>query len=153
MHPRSFLVGCAINKSLHCPPSRRIHFMAVTLAALLSVSCASNGPTEPTSADRGKFVDTWAGTYGCPGGPSTSDTLGISLGAGALDFSIIIHVGSANPDTVSGTLTTPNLIKVPLQAMGGVPGTAQIAYQGALLVYTQGGIGITCGGTAYARVP
>lgn len=125
----------------------------VALAALLTASCGGNASTEPTSADRGKFVGTWAGSYSCPGGAPASDTLVIGLGGGALDFSIIIHVGFVNPDTVSGELRNPNLITVPQQSMGGAPGTAQITYQSAQLAYSQSGFGITCGGTDYAQVP
>lgn len=123
------------------------------LAALLTMSCGGNGSTEPTSADRNKFVGTWAGTYSCPGGAPASDTLAIDFGGGALDFSIIIHLGFANPDTVSGELMNPNLITVPQQSMGGAPGTAQFTYQGAQLAYSQSGFGITCGGTDYSQVP
>jgi len=126
---------------------------AFVLAALLTASCGGNGTTEPTSADRDKFVGTWAGSYTCPGVSPASDTLVISLGGGALAFSIIIHVGFVNPDTVSGELAEPTLITVPQQTMGGAPGTALIAYQGAQLAYSQSGFGITCGGTDYGRVP
>jgi hypothetical protein len=125
----------------------------VALAALLTASCGSNGSTEPTSVDRDKFVGTWAGAYSCPGIAPVADTLVIGLGGGALDFSIIIHVGFGNPDTVSGDLTEPNLITVPQQTMGGAPGTARMTYQGARLAYSQTGFGITCGGTDYAQVP
>jgi hypothetical protein len=129
--------------------------LAVALLNLLA-SCStpsSNESTGPTSADRAKFVGTWAGSYSCLGGAPTPDTLVIRLGSGALDFSIIIHAEFVFPDTVSGDLTGPNLIKVPQQTMGGFPGTAQITSQGALLAYSQTGLGITCGGTNYARVP
>ena len=133
--------------------------MKTTLAValfILFISCSesnSDKPTGPSSADRTKFVGTWAGSYSCLGGDPTPDTLVISLGGGALDLSIIIHVGFFNPDTVTGELTEPNLIKVPEQSMGGVLGTAQIKSQGALLTYSQTGFGITCGGTNYTRVP
>ena len=131
-----------------------MHYVApVALAALLTTSCGGNMSTEPTSADRDKFVGTWAGSYSCPGGAPTSDTLVVGLGGGALDFSIIIHMGFVNPDTVSGELRNPNLITVPQQSMGGAPGTAQITYQGPQLAYSQSGFGITCGGTDYAQVP
>lgn len=129
--------------------------LAVALLILLA-SCSkqnSNEPTGPSSADRAKFVGTWAGSYSCLGGAPTPDTLVIRLGSGALDFSIIIHAEYAYPDIVSGDLTGPNLISVPQQTMGGFPGTAQITSQGALLEYSQTGLGITCGGTNYARVP
>lgn len=133
------------------PPLR--YLMALAPAAFLMASCDGDGSTEPTSADRDKFVGTWAGSYSCPGGNPFPDTLVVSLGGGALDFSIIIHMGFANPDTVSGDLTEPNLIRVPQQSMGGAPGTARITSQSTLLAYSQTGFGITCGGTDYARVP
>jgi hypothetical protein len=135
------------------PSPRLRNLIALASAALLMASCEGNGSTEPTSADRDKFVGTWAGSYRCPGGEPFPDTLVVSLGGGALDFSIIIHMGFANPDTVSGDLTEPNLIRVPQQSMGGAPGTARITSQGDLLAYSQTGFGITCGGTDYARVP
>ena len=134
-------------------PSRRWGYIAaLAMAALLTTSCGGDKVTAPTPADRAKFVDTWAGSYSCPGGAPSPDTLVIRLGGGALDFSIIIHAGFANPDTVFGELAEPNLVRLPEQSMGGAPGTAQIAPQGALLEYKQTGLGITCGGT-YARVP
>ena len=125
----------------------------VALAVLLTASCGSDESTGPTSADRTKFVGTWGGSYTCPGGGPTADTLVIALGGGPLDFSIIIHAKFANPDTVSGDLTEPNKINVPQHSMGGAPGTAQITSQGALLTYSQTGFGITCGGTSYAKAP
>ena len=124
----------------------------LTVAALLMVSC-SDGSTGPTSADRTKFVGTWGGSYTCPGGGPTADTLVMNLGATPLGFSIIIHAGFANPDTVSGELTEPNRIDVPQQSMGGAPGTAQITSHSTLMTYSQTGLGITCGGTDYAKVP
>jgi hypothetical protein len=133
--------------------------MKKTLAiALLFVvaSCAgssSGKTTAPVSADRDKFVGTWAGSYGCFAGASTADTLVIRLGAGALDFSITIHSGFGNPDTVTGELTGPNQISVPEQSMGGAPGTAKITSKGDLLEFSQTGLGVTCGGKDYARVP
>jgi hypothetical protein len=98
-------------------------------------------------------VGTWGGTYTCPGGGPFADTLVIDLGGGQLDFSIIIHVEAANPDTVSGELAEPNRINVPQQSIGGASGTAQITSQGALLTYSQTGFGITCGGADYAKAP
>jgi hypothetical protein len=89
--------------------------LSVVLLILLT-SCSkpsSNESTGPTSADRTKFVGTWAGSYSCAGGNPTLDTLVIRLGSGTLDFSIIIHVGFINPDTVSGNLTGSNIITVP----------------------------------------
>ena len=135
------------------PTSWHAEFGAAAVAALAIAACSGDSPTAPISADRDKFVDRWAGAYTCPGGAPVADTLDIRLGGGALDLSIIIHVGFANPDTVSGDLTGPNLITVPQQSMGGAPGTAQITNQGAQVQYAQTGFGITCGGTAYARVP
>lgn len=152
--PWAGLVGCVTIWPLLDVRSRRVHGVATfAVVLLLTTFCDGNGSTEPSSADRAKFVDTWAGSYSCLGGAPTPDTLVIDLGGGALDFNIIIHAGSANPDTVSGDLTAPNLISVPQQSMGGAPGTAQIASQGTLLAYSQSGFGITCGGTNYARVP
>lgn len=119
--------------------------------ALFTASC-SDEATAPTSADRAKFVGTWAGSYACPGGGPTADTLVINLAGSALGFSIIIHVEAVNPDTVSGDLTEPNRIDVPQQTISGAPGTAQITY-GTLMAYSQTGFGITCGGTDYAKVP
>lgn len=126
--------------------------IVVGCIALFTASC-SDDATAPTSADRAKFVGTWGGSYTCPGGGPFSDTLVIDLGGGQLDFSIIIHEGFANPDTVSGDLAEPNRINVPQQSMGGLPGTAQITSHGALLTYNQTGSGITCGGTNYAKAP
>lgn len=123
---------------------------------ILLVSCSkpgSNEPTAPTSADRAKFVGTWAGAYSCLGSKPTPDTLVIRLGSGTLDFSIIIHAQYVFRDTVSGQLTGSNVIGVPEQTMGGFPGTAQITSQGSLLAYSQSGLGITCGGTNYGKVP
>lgn len=120
---------------------------------MVGISCSkSSSDNEPTSADRDKFVGTWAGTYSCSGGIPVSDTLVISLGSGALDFTITIHVEALNPDTVSGELTEPNLINVPEQLLGGFPGTAQITTQGDLLSFHQTGAGLTCGGTDYSLV-
>ena len=125
---------------------------------ILEFSCKSSvtsGDESPklTSADRTKFVGTWAGSYSCLGGTPTADTLIIRLGNGALDFSIIIHAMFVNPDTVSGALTGLNVISVPEQTMGGFPGTAQITLQDSLLAYSQSGFGITCGGPNYRHVP
>jgi hypothetical protein len=123
---------------------------------ILLISCSksdSDDPISPTSADRTKFVGMWAGDYSCPGGGSFPDTMIIQTASGVLDFNIIIHKGFLNPDTITGELTTPNLLKVPEQTMGGAPGTAQITFQNDLLIYSQSGFGITCGGTNYALVP
>jgi hypothetical protein len=138
---------------LGVPLPRQYYVVVLGLVALLLASCDGDGSTEPKSADRDKFVGTWAGSYGCPGNAPVPDTLVVSLGGGALDFSIIIHMGFLNPDTVSGDLTEPNLISVPQQSMGGAPGTARITSHGALLAYSQTGFGITCGGTDYSLVP
>jgi len=145
--------GIHIRPSLDMPSRRLRYLLALPLVALLMASCDGDESTEPTSTDRDKFVGTWAGSYGCPGNTPVPDTLVVGLGGGALDFSIIIHMGFLNPDTVSGDLTEPNLISVPQQSMGGAPGTARITLKGALLAYSQTGFGITCGGTDYARVP
>jgi hypothetical protein len=123
---------------------------------LIFISCSksnSDSSDEPSSADLAKFIGTWAGSYSCPGGVETLDTLIISPGNNELELNIIIHAGYFNPDTVLGELTEPNLILVSEQSMGGVPGTAQITSQGAQLKYYQTGFGITCGGTNYTQVP
>jgi hypothetical protein len=123
---------------------------------ILFISCSessSDKSTEPTSADRSKFVGTWAGSYSCLGGDASPDTMVIIFGNGSLDLSIIIHVEAFNPDTVSGVLTEPNIINVSEQSMGGAPGTALLTIQGSVLTYSQTGFGITCGGTDYTKVP
>jgi hypothetical protein len=130
--------------------------IGITLLILIA-SCSkkdnSEESTAPTSADRTKFIGTWAGSYSCPSGTPNSDTLVILIGSGTLDFRIIIHKGTFNPDTVSGSLTESNIITVSQQTMGGFPGTAKITYQSGLLIYNQIGFGITCGGTNYTKVP
>ncbi len=130
--------------------------IGVTLLILIA-SCSkknnSEESTAPTSADRTKFVGTWAGSYSCPTGTPNADTLGILIGSGTLDFRIIIHKESVIPDTISGSLTDANIITVPQQTMGGFPGTAKITYQGGVIIYSQTGFGITCGGTNYTKVP
>src|SRR5580765_70422 len=111
MHARSALFGCVTIRSWLNVALQRLHRVAALApVVLLAASCGGDGSTAPSSADRAKFVDTWAGSYSCPGGAPTPDTLVIGLGGGALDFNIIIHMGFANPDTVSGDLTAPNLI-------------------------------------------
>jgi hypothetical protein len=154
MQTRSLLVGNATFRSLLTKPSPRSGCRpALALAASLTASCGGDASTGPTAADRATFVGTWAGHYSCVGGAPAPDTLVIRLGPGALDFSIIIHVQTVNPDTVAGALTTPTVVHVPEQPMGGAPGTARITSTASLLAYSQTGFGITCGGTDYARVP
>ena len=101
------------------------------------------------SEDREKFVGNWAGTYEC--GVSVPDTMFIWLGASELDFNIVIHAHAMNPDTVSGELSTLNVITVPEQSMGGYPGTAKVTYSNGNLSYSQTGFGMTCGGTNYTK--
>lgn len=128
----------------------------VFILLILLASCSkenTNAPTPLSTADRTKFVGTWAGSYSCLGGSPTPDSLVIRLGSGTLDFSIIIHKHYFNTDTVSGNLTGSNSIGVPEQTMGGFPGTVQISLQGAAMTYSQSGLGITCGGTNYTKVP
>ena len=128
--------------------------LSVLFAACSSGSGATSGPAGPASADRDKFVGTWVGNYGCPGiGDPLSDTLIIALGSGELDFSITIHSTFANPDTLSGTLTSASEINLPEQSMGGGTGTAKIKLQGDVLEFQATGLGLTCGGTDYAKAP
>lgn len=132
-----------------------VALLFVVAACAGSSSGKTTGPASSlASADRDKFVGTWTGSYGCAGlGTPVSDKLTIAIGSGDLDFSITIHATYANPDTVSGNLTGPNQISVPEQSMGGAPGTAKITLQGAVLEYSQTGLGVTCGGKDYARAP
>jgi hypothetical protein len=130
------------------------------LAFALTTACGDTAstPTEPpaatpTSADRARFVGAWAGSYACPGASATRDRLVVGPGTGALDLRIVIHADFFNPDTVSGTLTAKDRVTVPTQQMGGLPGTADLVVAGTSLTYRQSGLGITCGGTDYARVP
>jgi hypothetical protein len=129
------------------------------LAWASATACGGDAtPTEPpvatpTSADRAKFVGTWQGSYACPGGPSSRDRLVVVAGTGALDVRVVIHADSFNPDTVSGTLTAKDQVTVPSQQMGGLPGTAELVTASTALTYRQHGLGLTCGGTDYARVP
>lgn len=138
-------------------------FAAVTLAAMLIVVAACGGSSSTgsssaaasgrTSADRDKFVGTWVGHYGCASGATIEDTLIITAGSGDLDLSIRIHATAANPDTVSGTLTSATEVNVPEQSMGGATGTATISLQGDRLAFQASGLGMTCGGTDYQKAP
>ena len=138
--------------------SRNFNLAAMLLlGSVLLVSCSDKAPTasaRPTSSDRDKFVGRWAGSYVCPGIslPAVADTLIIALGPGALDFRITLHVGTFNPDVVTGELSAPDVINVPEQTMGGAPGTARITYTNGRLTYAQSGLGITCGGSDYLKV-
>jgi hypothetical protein len=117
-----------------------------------SSSTGSTGGSSVTSADRDKFVGTWAGHYGCPDyGVTIEDTLIIKAGSGDLDLSIKIHTTTANPDTVSGTLTSATEVNVPEQSMGGATGTAKISLQGDTLTFEATGLGTTCSGTDYKK--
>jgi hypothetical protein len=106
-----------------------------------------------TSADRDKFVGTWTGKYGCDVKTTIDDKMIIKAGSGALDLSIAIHENASNPDTVTGTLTSPTEVNVPAQSMGGATGTAKLKLNGETLDFRATGMGITCGGADYTRVP
>jgi hypothetical protein len=127
--------------------------MLVAVAACGGSSSSSGGSKAATSADRDKFVGTWTGQYGCFAGATGSDTLIITAGSGDLDVSIKIHATFLNPDTVTGTLTSPTQINVPEQSMGGAPGTAKLILNGSKLDFHQTGGGLTCGGSDYTRQP
>jgi hypothetical protein len=134
---------------------------AVTLVAMLIAVAACGGSSSTgstgssiTSADRDKFVGTWSGHYGCADlGVTIEDTLIITAGSGDLDLSIRIHTTAANPDTVSGTLTSATEANVPEQSMGGGTGTAKLTLRGDTLEFQATGLGITCGGTDYKKAP
>jgi hypothetical protein len=132
-------------------------FAAALVAMLIAVAAcggsSSTGSTgsSVTSADRDKFVGTWTGHYGCAVGATIEDTLIIKAGSGDLDLSIKIHTTTANPDTVSGTLTSATEVNVPEQSMGGATGTAKITLKGDTLEFQATGMGITCGGTDYKK--
>ncbi len=129
------------------------HIIFIFSIFLIIYACDNNPSSskdeQPISEDRTKFVGGWAGTYEC--GVSVPDTMFIWLGAGELDFDIVIHAHAMNPDTVSGELSTLNVITVPEQSMGGYPGTANVTYSNGNLSYSQTGFGITCGGTNYTK--
>jgi hypothetical protein len=116
-------------------------------------SPSSGGLLVATSADRDKFVGTWAGNYGCAGIAPIADKMTIQAGSGDLGLSIIIHVDFKNPDTVTGTLTSATEVNVPEQSMGGANGTAKLVLNGDKLDFSATGLGITCGGSDYTRAP
>jgi hypothetical protein len=136
--------------------------VAVALVAVLAAvaACGSSSSTSgtggggPTSADRDKFVGTWNGNYGCPGiGDNVGDAMVIRAGSGDLGLSIQIHVGFANPDTLTGTLTSRTEVNIPEQSMGGEMGTAKLTLSGDKMEFSVTGMGMTCGGSDYARMP
>ena len=125
--------------------------MLVAVAACGGSS--SNGGSAASSADRDKFVGTWTGNYGCAVGATLADKMIIKAGSGDLDLSIRIHVDFMNPDTVTGTLTSPTEVNVPEQSMGGGAGTAKLKLNGDKLDFRATGLGMTCGGSDYTRQP
>ncbi len=114
-------------------------------------ACGGSGSGGAGSADRDNLIGTWMGHYGCPGMDKMEDTLVISAGSGATDLSLKIHTTYANPDTVTGTLTSPTEVSVPEQSMGGGMGTAKLTLKGETLEFSATGMGITCGGTDYKK--
>jgi hypothetical protein len=106
-----------------------------------------------TSADRDKFVGTWTGKYGCDANTTIDDKMVIKAGSGNLDLSITVHSNASNPDTVTGTLTSPTMVDVPAQSMGGMTSTAKLKLTGGTLEFRATAMGLTCGGTAYSRAP
>jgi hypothetical protein len=77
----------------------------------------------------------------------------IAAGSGDLGLSIQIHVGFENPDTVTGTLTSPTQVDIPEQSIGGEKGTAKLTLNGDKLEFRATGMGLTCGGSDYTLVP
>jgi hypothetical protein len=77
----------------------------------------------------------------------------IKAGSGDLDVSITIHANASNPDTVTGTLTSPTEVNVPAQSMGGMSGTAKLKLSGATLDFRETAMNMTCGGADYTRAP
>jgi hypothetical protein len=127
-------------------------FFFIALMMAMMFACKSEDPVSPssenlTSADRDKFIGNWAGTYQCTNLPG--DTLIISAGNGELNFGIILHAhtGDPDPEIVSGQLTRQNTITIPEQTIAGFPGSATITYSNSVLSLSQRGLGITCQGT------
>jgi len=104
-----------------------------------------------TSADRDKLVGTWTGKYGCDVRTTIDDKMIVKAGSGSLDLSITVHANASNPDTVTGTLTSPTEVNVPEQSMGGVGSTAKLSLTGDMLDFHATAMGMTCGGSAYTR--
>jgi hypothetical protein len=127
--------------------------MLVAVAVAACGGSSSNGGSGASSADRDKFVGTWTGNYSCDVTTTFPDKMIIKAGSGDLDLSINIHVDFANPDTVTGTLTSPTEVNVPEQSMGGGTGTAKLTLNGDKLDFRATGLGITCGGSDYTLVP
>jgi hypothetical protein len=116
-----------------------------------SSSGGVGGGSGPTAADRDRFVGTWIGNYACDFTGEFVDTMIVEAGPGDLDVLITIHQTFANPDKVNGVLTSPTVVDVPEQSMGGATGTAKLTLNGDTLEFTAAGLGITCGGTDYER--
>ncbi len=125
--------------------------VAAVVFAMAVAACGGSGSGGGGSADRDNFIGTWTGHYGCPGMDKAEDTLVISAGSGATDLSIKIHTTYANPDTVTGTLSSSTEVNVPEQSMGGGMGTARLTLKGETLEFSATGMGITCGGTDYKK--
>jgi hypothetical protein len=150
-----------VRASRRCASQFRSRQLVLLIA--FAMACGRKAPTDPnsgtqgnqpTAADRVKFIGTWLGSYRCPGQASAfQDRLIIAAGTGTLEFRITIHANTDGPDTISGTLATATRIDVPTQTLGGLSGTATITHNGLALSYQQSGLGITCGGTDYIRVP
>ena len=77
----------------------------------------------------------------------------IKAGSADLDLSITVHSNASNPDTVTGTLTSPTMVDVPAQSMGGVTSTAKLKLTRDTLDFRATAMGVTCGGTDYTRAP
>jgi hypothetical protein len=126
---------------------------SVTVVPTANGGSSSNGGSAATSADRAKFVGTWTGHYGCDVKNTVADKMVIKAGSGALDLSVTIHANGLNPDTVTGTLTSPTEVNVPAQSMGGMSGTAKLKLNGATLDFRETAMSMTCGGADYTRAP
>ena len=88
-----------------------------------------------------------------PRGDTVQDAMVIRAGSGDRDLSIQIHVGSGNPDTVTGTLASATEVNIPEQSFGGATGTAKLTLKGEKLDFSVTGMGMTCGGADYTRLP
>ena len=130
--------------------------ISLTLVVVLMLGCVGLVACEGaalSSDDREKFIGNWVGSYGCEsvGVEAVPDTMVVARGSGDLDFVITLHADFLNPDTVDGKLTDINVITIPVQSMGGVPGTGKITYSNNTLTLTQMAFGITCEGTDYVK--
>jgi ABC-type glycerol-3-phosphate transport system substrate-binding protein len=124
---------------------------AILVAVVIGACGGSSSSGAATSADRDRFVGTWTGHYGCSPTEMLADTMVIAAGTGSLDLSIRIHTTYANPDTVTGTLTSATGVNVPEQSMGGGTGTARLTMKADVLEFSATRMGITCGGTDYRK--